>query len=159
MSGCWPSTKTTRDQKVHQQLCDVCAYVQKKDPSKSKNNESVCTSSLYWHILGLHNSSPTLPQHKSSIQQAQDRVPLESPLREVDSIPQHSRAVVQEAPSCLKVNCCLLSVLHEMGGDSSQRCSEGRIQKATHKHAFDLLVGTHTHKESFLFKVNKYTIL
>lgn len=54
-----------------------------------------------------------------------------SPLREVERILQHSRAVIQEAPFCLKVSSRPLSVPHEMAGDSSLRHIEGRIQEST----------------------------
>lgn len=120
-----------------------CLCVHAKKRSIKKQQQWFClhfiSTLLYYDVLA-YPGAPQLPYITLAqilYQQAQDRVSLESPLREVDTILQHSRAVVQEAPFCLKVNCCLLSVLHEMGGDSSQRCSEGRIQKATHKHAFD----------------------
>lgn len=72
-----------------------------------------------------------------------------SPFREVERILQHSRAVIQEASSRLKVRSCSLSVPHEMADDSSQRHTEGTIQEAAHC-VFDMLIGKHPHKGTLI---------
>ena len=81
-----------------------------------------CLRVRHWRIKGSSILLCITTSTKSpSIQHTQDRVPLMPPLREVERILQHSRAVTQEATFCLKVSSCLLSVPHEMAGDSSLR--------------------------------------
>lgn len=77
--------------------------------------------------------------------------PLVSTLREVEKILQHSRAVIQEAPSCLKVSSRLLSVPHEMVGDSSLRHVEGKDSRGSTHCVFDTLVCTHPHKDRYIY--------
>jgi len=77
----------------------------------------------------------------------QDRVPVVSTHREVERILQRSRAVIQEAPSGLKVSSRRPAVPREMAGDSSPRHVEGRVQGATHS-GFGMLVCTHVHTDT-----------
>lgn len=94
---------------------------------------------LHWfsvktsHIPGHHSSSQHYPYTKSppSIHHAQDRLPLVSPLPEVERILRYREAVTQKTPRCLKVSCSLPSVPREMASDNSRR-RKGRIHDAAY---------------------------
>lgn len=77
---------------------------------------------------------PRITASPSSDTHTHDRVPLVSPLREVDRILQHSKAVTQESPFCPKVSSCQLSVPREMADDSRLRHVED-LGEYTHWHS------------------------
>lgn len=88
---------------------------------------------------------PRITASPSSDTHTHDRVPLVSPLREVDRILQHSKAVTQESPFCPKVSSCQLSVPREMADDSRLRHVED-LGEYTHWHSHvntEIFIATH----------------